>query len=724
MHGVSASNEMTIVTVRPGTPLVQQVILLADRNTDYLGIYPRSCYDREAAKGRIVAAVTAAGDLAGYVLYWIARNRAKIQHCCVDERFRGQGVGRLLIGEMKRRTKQLLGIELHCAREFERSCRFWRSNDFVPIDEKPGRGHSARPLTRFVFDHRGSDLFTSQLDAFAEDRLLVVVDTNVVFDWQDDRETSLESRALLADWLASEIDLRVTDFVFADADRHPDAAGRRRRRQFLYGLGKINENREVAEGIRIQLEDCFGPAQSESSAVDMCHIAAAIAANADAFVTHDRDWLARADDIQERFGLLVCAPAVLIARLDENLRGDSYEPVRLSGSPVLMRKLSGDELAAVCGRFLNYGGGERRAALERRIRELVTDPVRCDVHLIEWPSNSVIGVLGVDRRDLEVMRVPLVRFRHSAVTPVLLRHAAAMLVKEAVVCSARLVVVTDEYLPDEAHLAFTAIGFRKIGATWTRCVPTGVHSRQTLAAWCESLNSGRYADLVTACRIEAMNSAAIEIEQRFWPVKLTGEALRCFIVPIQPEWAIHLFDEKLAMRGLYGGEPGLIFNTENVYYRSAKPKVLEAPGRVLWYVSDDGGCEGLGAIRACSPLLEVDVGSAKELYGKYRKLGVYDWRHLMAATAGDPRGQLMALRFGVSESFKRPVPRASIKEVLERHGRVMPPLSTAYELSEQCFEEIYQLGCSDATAVESAPPIDGVSSGATRAGHSGRSEAL
>jgi hypothetical protein len=137
-----------------------------------------------------------------------------------------------------------------------------------------------------------------------------------------------------------------------------------------------------------------------------------------------------------------------------------------------------------------------------------------------------------------------------------------------------------------------------------------------------------------------------------------------------------------------------MFNTENVYYKSAHQQVVTAPGRVLWYVSDDGESSGVGAVRACSPVLEVEAGPAKSLFGRYRRLGVYEWRDLMEATGNDAHGRLVVIRFGVTECFKRPVPRESIREVLQGFGRLMPPLTTAYTLPQGAFEEIYALGCS------------------------------
>ena len=78
----------------------------------------------------------------------------------------------------------------------------------------------------------------------------------------------------------------------------------------------------------------------------------------------------------------------------------------------------------------------------------------------------------------------------------------------------------------------------------------------------------------------------LDLEKGLWPLKIRELNIPTFIVPIRPEWAMHLFDEDIAKQDLFGGEPSLILNAENIYYRASVPKVLTAPGRILWYVID------------------------------------------------------------------------------------------------------------------------------------------
>ena len=680
--------EQSTITIMPaplGGPLLEAVIGLGDSNSKYLGHFPRSAFAREAAKNRILVAVDADGSLAGYILYWVARHRAKIQHCCVDASFRNLGIGRRLVAEVKERTRSLLGIELHCAREFKESCRFWLSNGFVPVGEKTGRGFRARPLTLFAFDHGNSDLFTSQLDAQIEDRRLVVVDTNIAFDWLDQRRhTSPESLALLADWLASEIDLRITDHAFTDANGHPDVQERQRSMAFLRGLGKINEDWNVSDGVRDGLLNLFGTAPSETLQRDVAHMAAAISARADAFVTNDAELLAMAEIIKRDYGLAVCSPGVLIGRLNEDVRSQAYEPVRLGGTPVVNRRLRADELAVSTKRFLDYCGGERKANLEAQVRALLAEPCACEVRVIEWPTGTPVGLVGWDRRVEGCLSIPIVRFLSSKVTKVLARHLVAMFIKTGLSESRTMVTIRDAHLWTDLGAELATFGFVNSGATWARRVAVGCMARESLLA-CINETKG-YAAL------GQLPLSDSELERVFWPVKIVGVGIRTFIVPIRPEWAIHLFDEELASHRLYGGDPSLMLNTENVYYRSAQHRTICCPGRILWYVSDDGGYDCAGEIRACSSILDVEIGPAKRLFGKNHRLGVYEWPQILQTAGNNPQEDIMAIRFGATELFKRPIARKTIEQILRARGKPMPPISTVYEVTEDCFEEIYRHG--------------------------------
>ncbi|MGV2336854.1 MAG UNVERIFIED_CONTAM: hypothetical protein LVR18_23095 [Planctomycetaceae bacterium] len=73
-------------------------------------------------------------------------------------------------------------------------------------------------------------------------------------------------------------------------------------------------------------------------------------------------------------------------------------------------------------------------------------------------------------------------------------------------------------------------------------------------------------------------------------------------------------------------------------------------------------------LRACSSLTGVEIGEAKELYRRFRRLGVYEWRDVLR-TAGAPTGSLMALEFTDTELFTPAIGWAEIQSIMEKHKR-------------------------------------------------------
>ncbi len=112
-----------------------------------------------------------------------------------------------------------------------------------------------------------------------------------------------------------------------------------------------------------------------------------------------------------------------------------------------------------------------------------------------------------------------------------------------------------------------------------------------------------------------------------------------------------------------------------------------ATGRLLWYVSKDRDQAGSQSIRACSRLLEARRGSAKALFGEFRRLGVFEWRDILAMAGGDPTKEIIALRFADTELFDQSFPGAQAKALGIRNNFTSP-----VRVPEAAFAEIYRQG--------------------------------
>ena len=159
-------------------------------------------------------------------------------------------------------------------------------------------------------------------------------------------------------------------------------------------------------------------------------------------------------------------------------------------------------------------------------------------------------------------------------------------------------------------------------------------------------------------------------------------------MPIQRGWAEQLLDHESARWTLFGADPLRALNIEGAYYRASQPRVVSAPGRILWYVSDKND---EGAIRACSRLDEVLTGKPKPLFRRFERLGVYKWYNVKETAKGDLDNDLMVIRFSGTESLRKPVPWSELQRILEKHAR-RNPIASPVEIPPAVFFEIYNAG--------------------------------
>ena len=218
---------------------------------------------------------------------------------------------------------------------------------------------------------------------------------------------------------------------------------------------------------------------------------------------------------------------------------------------------------------------------------------------------------------------------------------------------------------------------------WLRHTPRHVGARGDLLS--SIRDSG--TDVATLAALEAG-----ELEAQLWPAKILGEGTSSFVVPIMSGWAAQLFDANLAAGDLFGALARLALNRENVYYRRPKNGRFSLPARLLWYVAKDPNEAGTMAIRACSRLLSVELGPAKTLFGRHRRIGVYEWPQILETAKGDKMGEIMALRFADTELFSTPVELPVLRSI-----GITSLFPSPTEITEDQFAQIYRRGMTKAS---------------------------
>jgi hypothetical protein len=143
----------------------------------------------------------------------------------------------------------------------------------------------------------------------------------------------------------------------------------------------------------------------------------------------------------------------------------------------------------------------------------------------------------------------------------------------------------------------------------------------------------------------------------------------------------------------------LIFRLENAYYRSSRPRILEAPARILWYVSEgSGNYQGVKSIKASSYLDEIVIDKPKNLYSRFRRLGVFTWEDVYNVAEHDIDQDVMAFRFSKTELFENPIDLSNLRQIwIEDTGAQFNPV-TARQISPELFFRLYRIGIGDSYA--------------------------
>lgn len=695
-----ASQPPSLVAIRPlsaTSPELAEVKALWGPQRKTLGFFPDGAFAEYAARGQILVSGSA-GSVVGYLIYRVSDDRALIAHLCTSDKARGTGVARALVDELKALTKQrgFRGIGLSCRVDFDANS-FWPKVGFCPIHERAGRSKDGTALTYWWFDHGVPDLF-SLAGTSDVARVVTAIDANIFFDLVTDRPQGDESRALTADWLQPEVELCVADEIFQEILRGDDEAGRRRCRERCSHFRVLVPPEDRQSRARTQVQEILGAGRSVQEKSDRSHLAKAAAANVQVFLTRDEGLLRRAEEIHERIGLEVMRPSALIGRIDELRRGAAYEPAKVAGSAITLHRIKAAEMESLPDQLCAAPRGEKLADFRRSLRSLLAYPDRNDVFAIK-DGDEILAVIAFAHTRPDTITVPRIRVLAGSLNQTLGRHLVLRAIQEASSRGARWVRVEESYLTVELESALAEQSFFRVGQAWVRCVMrtagTLDHVLEQLTKPAEGLDTD-----VSAIRTEIQRlrsdplALAPELERVFWPAKVYDSGISTFGVAIHPKWAQHFFDSQLAGQELFGADPWLALNREHVYYRSANRCGLEAPARLLWYVTKDGNFDGAMSIRACSRLVAIEVGRPKDLFRRYERLGVYIWPNVLATAQGSIETEIMALRFVDTEVFSRPV---TLKEA--KQFGIKANFESPVRIDESIFRRIYELGLSI-----SAPP--------------------
>ena len=646
---------MSIVITKLTLTDVDAVDELMKNNSRTLGFLPRKALKSFLlgdGRERVLGARTDDHRLVGYMIYAAYPDRFRIAHLCVSADFRQHGIARRFIEALKLNATTQNDIRLHCRRDYA-AHRMWPKLGFVPLGEKPGRSASGHILTSWrcpLAEDNQLELFRAHA---SDETLDVVIDAQILFDFfESDSVTTTPSKALLSDFLTDSLHLLITDEMYVEIDRKDDPTQRQLSRQRAQGFPTARHDLKMAPDLARALRAVL-PHKTPSHQSDIQQLAKATAAGLKIFLTRDRSLLTRAPVIFELTGLQLMRPTELVVRLHELSDGPSYAPRRVAGSDLAWRRVTSSDLPAIP--FADFRtGNERQHWLREKLGSFLAQPDRYSTELL-WFENQPVSIRILAQHPTE-MAVPFCRVARTVDRFLFCRFLVADTVARAVDREVDMVAFDKAGTPQDlvAHLSgmgFVAHGSRFLRYCFSRCFDRD-----------EALS--RMAAFSPESKEEFQNLPIRELEDRCSPCSIKEADQNYFLVPIRPTYAMSLFDVNRSASDLFGGKTPVLLRWENVYYRAkTQHRMLRSPARILWYVS-----QGVQKVVAVSRLINVEIGTPKDLFRRFKKFGILEWSDLYKMCGGDPTREVMALVFSHTFLFREPVPLRKLRAICHEDG--------------------------------------------------------
>jgi hypothetical protein len=506
------------------------------------------------------------------------------------------------------------------------------------------------------------------------------------------RPQSRESKGLLADWLADQVNFVVTKEVSHDLNNHSDAQTRKKQLIRFQAFRQAGESTAAWEESRSKLSAILsGDPKGRHDLSDLNHVARAHAAGLRYFITRDERLRKKYGNAASALNVRITSPGEFLAYLWASQDG-GYAPAQLQNTDFIIEPLAGVDLNSLAPTFLTTGTVEKKKQLTKKIREFASDAANVDGRVIRTGEGAPVALMmRVTKADS--LDVPILRLSGHCQTTIG-RHVAHLQSTFAREKGLRVTTVSDPHLSAQTAGVLSEEGFQEAdGRWWSVSIPIA-DSKNRLASVIDSIEGVPEGiglkDASSLLRKKVISPTVVaELEERFWPMKIKESTLPTYLVPIRPWYAMELFDSELSGNTLFRQMPLGVYR-EQVYYRSPRPSCgLVAPARLLWYVSQQPEVSGSGMIRACSYLLEVTVDLPNTLYRRNAQLGVYQLDDVRRVGKS---GKAMALRFGMTESFPSPVSLDTVREIAADNGCSNLPLRSPWRLPGSMFDDIYKRG--------------------------------
>jgi len=666
-------------------------------NRQTLGLMPKDAF-KDAIKKKWILVFLEDGHILGYLQfrYTIKTQTLSIVHLCIDKPYRGKGYPEKLINKLVDEFKySARGIKLNCRSDYHSAERFWNRYGFQPKSKQPSRGNNPNVhLVTWWYSFGTLDLFSTNQN----DKLKSVLDFNVLakmMECDEDDEAREQILELMADWIVTEVDYYRTSETTNELFRDKNKNRQDQTRDFLRNYSELNIDKSLLKLKEVELESIY-KGKTINDISDRRQLAETVLSGIPYFITLDDGILKHREKVFEKFNLKVISPPQLRLEIDYSINSSNYYPNRLSAENFSIGKLKPEERTNLDTLFLSNATGEKKQSFNKIINSIITKGELGEVLIIKERDEIVALVSYYEEEDFII--VPLVRTKYYPLTQTIFMQNLSDLLKIALNRGKKFIVISDIHISPLDKQILLKYDFFEVDNKWIRGIKQGIVSINDLEI--ELNNFGKAIPYLNELLQEVENSTdnkyylnMLSLEKMLWPLKIIEAEIPCFIIPIKPYYAKELFDTKAAKAELFGVQPKLIWNKENVYYRNIAPNVEKYPARILWYASDDRLSPRSKAIVCSSYLNEVVTGPAKEIFTKHERFGIYSWKKdILPLAKGKINTPIKLLMFSDSESFEYAIPLKKVKEILSKNQEKDNNFQSPLKIKNTTFMELYALG--------------------------------
>ncbi len=668
---------MQIEHINSAYKFLPKVKLLGKKNAATLGFMPEGGFDDHANKNCIIIAHKDE-ELCGYLMYRVVNRHSRISvaHLCVDSKYRGQGLTKLLLNSLRTKYEDRYnGISLSCREDYKEASGVWKKYGFIYKDRVRSRSIDEHYLNKWWYDFGKPNLFSTAYESSS--KIKALFDANIIMKLRDGDNCcspSEDPRMLLYDWLIDETIFYYAPEMYNEIDRDTDHARAKKTRNFLENFQEAHCNIESIKNIEKELKNIFS-GKTENDISDRRQLATSIVSGIPYFITFDKGILSKKDEVEDVYNIQIHTPHEFVLKIDQLLHKDEYSPTFLKGVTThKVGKITDADLNKCIKLFTDKE--ETTSIFMNKLLDAIS---RKDiVEVIKDEHNEPLAIYASSIKDLH-LHIHFLRVKQCNISKTIYMQVLSDFTYKAIHASLNSLVYYDECISDEFKEILHRIGYANTNRSWIKYIYDDIIDSASITDYLRKKGFG-FSPKTT--------NELLSAEFHLFPLKIWDLDIPCYIIPIVPYWASQLFDFKMASTDLFGADPNRLWNIENVYYRKTKPITEIAPARILWYASDDKDIVRSKAIVATSYLDEVLTGKPKDLFRDNKHYGIYEWHNIYQLCENNIEKDIRLLRFSRTEVFDHPVSWDITKKILKTEGSIQSPR----KVDKKVFEEIYRLG--------------------------------